>query len=64
MVKTQERKHTLAKHDLRRVAVAAECDPDSVASEVANPNKVNNVVRHRIRRALRELKLGQFREPG
>jgi hypothetical protein len=46
MVKTQERKHTLAKHDLRRVAVA------------------NNVVRHRIRRALRELKLGQFREPG
>lgn len=48
--------------ELRKVAHAADCDPRSVAHEIAEPGKVNNNVRERVRRAMRDLKLGPYRE--
>ena len=59
---SKQRHMTMGSADLRRVAVAAECDPKAVARELRNPNGVQNMVRDRIRRALKQLKLGPYRE--
>ena len=64
---SRQRTMTMGSADLRRVAVAAECDPKAVARELAQSHvpedaRVQNMVRHRIRRALKSLKLGPYRE--
>ena len=53
---------TLSSRDLRRLAVAADCDIATVRSEVATPGKHDNVVRERVRRALKQWKIERDRE--
>jgi hypothetical protein len=50
-----KRRRTLGAADLRRVAVEADTSIEAVVREVAEPGKVQNMVRQRVRRALSKL---------
>lgn len=56
------RKQTISSRDLRRLAVTADCDVATVRSEVAEPGKYDNVVRERVRKALKQWREERERE--
>ena len=56
----RKKRRTLGAADLRRIAVAADCDTKVVARELAEPDVVQNSVRARVRRAMHKLSLGPY----
>lgn len=58
----EKKRKTMSWSDLIAVAAKASCDMRTVAAEVAEPGKVRNRARERARAAMRELKVGPFRE--
>lgn len=55
-----QQRHTLSAHDIRAVAVAAKCDPRSVARYLRGSDARRTVTHDRIEEALLRLNLGHL----